>query len=124
MALNKPYDNYMNNAVMSSNPGQLTLMLYSGAVKFIKQSVHAMDNKSISEAHHYLTKAQNIITHLRETLNMDYELSHDLDRIYEFINLQLVQANLKKDKSILEEVLPLVEDLRDTWSQVLKQNNR
>ncbi|MHB8183853.1 MAG: flagellar export chaperone FliS, partial [Candidatus Desulforudaceae bacterium] len=62
---------------------------------------------------------QNIITYLQATLNMDYEVSEQLDSLYGYIYDQLLQANLKKDPAILAQVLKIIEELRDTWTEAL-----
>lgn len=115
-----PYQQYQQNSVMSADRGELTLMLYNGAVKFIKQGMKFTEEKNIEEAHNSIVRAQEIISHLNGTLNMEYELSQNLTMLYDYMNRRLMEANVKKDKQVLEEVLGLVEDLRGTWMQALK----
>ncbi|MCL6559020.1 MAG: flagellar export chaperone FliS [Firmicutes bacterium] len=115
-----PYQQYRQNAVMSAGKGDLTLMLYNGAIKFIKQSIKFVDEKNIEGSHNTIVRVQDIIAHLNETLNMDYEISKNLELLYDYVNRRLVEANIKKDSNILREVLGLVEDLRNTWSEALK----
>lgn len=115
-----PYQQYQQNSVMSADRGELTLMLYNGAVKFIKQGMKFTEEKNIEEAHNSIVRAQEIISHLNVTLNMEYELSQNLTLLYDYMNRRLMEANVKKEKQILEEVLGLVEDLRATWMQALK----
>lgn len=115
-----PYQQYQQNAVKSAGRGELTLMLYNGAVKFIRQGMKLAGEKNIQGAHNALTRAQEIIAHLSETLNMDYEMSAGLVSLYEYINRRLMDGNMKKDQKILGEALGLVEDLRNTWAEALK----
>ncbi|TEB15534.1 Flagellar protein FliS [Pelotomaculum sp. FP] len=115
-----PYQQYQQNAVKSAGRGELTLMLYNGAIKFIKLGMKLAGEKNIQGAHNAIVRAQEIITHLNETLNMDYELSAGLASLYEYINRRLVEGNLKKDQDILGEALGLVEDLRNAWAGSLK----
>ncbi len=116
-----PYQQYRQNAVKSAGRGELTLMLYNGAVKFVKQGMKFIEEKNIEGTHNAIVRAQEIILHLSDTLNMEYELSQNLARLYDYINRRLVEANLKKDEQVLAEVLGLVEELRDTWAEAIKR---
>jgi len=120
MANINPYQQYRQNAVMSAGRGDLTLMLYNGAVKFIKQGMKFIDEKNIEGAHNSIVRAQEIISYLNDTLNMEYEISKNLALLYEYINRRLIEANMKKEIKVLEEVLSLVGELRDTWMEALK----
>lgn len=115
-----PYQQYRQNSVISAGKGDLTLILYDGAVKFIKQGIKFIEEDKIQDVHNAIIKAQEIITNLSETLNMEYEISGNLSSLYEYIYRRLVEANLKKDKLILGEVLGLVAELRDTWREALR----
>ncbi|TEB04920.1 Flagellar protein FliS [Pelotomaculum schinkii] len=115
-----PCQQYQQNAVKSAGRGELTLMLYNGAIKFIKLGMKLAGEENIQGAHNAIVRAQEIITHLNDTLNMDYELSAGLASLYDYINRRLVEGNMKKDQDILGEALGLVEDLRNTWAGALK----
>jgi flagellar protein FliS len=115
-----PYQQYQQNSVKSAGKGELTLILYDGAVKFIKQGIKFIEENKIQDGHNAIVKAQEIIAHLNETLNMEYEISGNLSSLYQYINRRLVEANLKKDKLILGEALGLVSELRDTWKDAIK----
>ncbi|WP_066637331.1 flagellar export chaperone FliS [Desulfolucanica intricata] len=122
MAVLNPYQQYRQNSVTSAPPGQLTLMLYNGALKFIKTAVISIEKKDISSANNAIIRAQDIILYLNETLNKNYEPAHNLSSLYDYIYRRLVEANIKKDTAVLEEAASLVEELRDTWAVVLKEN--
>jgi len=115
-----PYQQYQQNAVNSASKGDLTLMLYNGAVRFIKQGIQLAGENNIQGVHNALTRAQEIIAYLDQTLDRSYELSAGLASLYEYMNRRLMEGNIKKDPAIMAEVLELVEDLRDTWSEALK----
>lgn len=115
-----PYQQYKQNAVTSVGKGELTLIMYDGAVKSIKQGIKYIEEGKIQDVHNAIIKAQEIITHLSDTLNTEYEISGNLSSLYEYINRRLIEANLKKDKLILGEVLGLVIDLRDTWREAVR----
>jgi len=120
MSLPNPYMQYQQNAVQSAGPGELTMMLYNGLVKFLMLSLNSMEQKNFSGTHNNLVRAQEIISHLNETLDQEYELSQNLASLYEFMIRQLVEANTKKDEKIVVEVLELAKDLRDTWQKALQ----
>ncbi len=120
MAMQNPYAQYQENAVNSAEPGQLTLMLYTGAVRFIKMAIKYLDEKNIEQTNHYIQRTQDIITELMVTLNHDYEIAKNLYSLYDYMKRRLVEANIKKDKEILLEVQGMLEELRSTWSEALK----
>ena len=114
-----PYQQYQQNFINSAGKGELTLMLYDGAAKFIKQGIRFIGENNIQSAHDSIVRAQEIISHLSETLDPDYELSGDLALLYEYINRRLIEANIKKDVDILGEALDFVRQFRETWKEVL-----
>ncbi|WP_031518062.1 flagellar export chaperone FliS [Desulfofalx alkaliphila] len=116
-----PYAQYQQNAVNSADPGQLTLMLYNGALKFNKQAMVQLEAKNIEQTNYYIQRVQDIITELMVSLNQEYEISKNLLSLYDYINRRLVDANVKKDMAILEEVQGMLEELRNTWAEALKQ---
>lgn len=120
MVTANPYQQYQQNVVNTSTPQELTLMLYNGLVKFLKLGIEAIEEKNNQSAHNNIIKAQNIIEEFMSTLNMDYDISKNLYSIYEYMNWRLVDANIRKDKAVLEEVVGFAEDLRNTWSQAMK----
>ena len=120
MAVQNPYDQYQQNAVNSAEPGQLTLMLYTGAVKFTKLAVKYLDEKNYEQSKHKILRVQDFITELMVTLNHDYEIAKSLNSLYDYMKRRLVEANIKKDKQILLEVQNMLEELRSTWAEALK----
>ena len=124
MAIQNPYQAYQSNAVNTASPGELTLMLYNGCLKFIKAARVAMESKQIQARHENLLKAQNIINELRSTLNMDVAISKNMMAMYEYIYARLVEANTKNDPAILDEVTELVTEFRDTWKQAIQLNRQ
>lgn len=111
---------YMQNQVNTVNKSELTLMLYNGCIKFIKQASMDIVNKDYEAKNENLKKAQNIIDELIITLDMQYELSHNLKALYEFIKEQLIRANFWLDQNSLEVSLSMVTELRDTWVEAIK----
>lgn len=122
MALPNAYSQYNNNKVLTASPGELTLMLYEGAIKFCNIAEVAVEQKDIQKAHINIVKVQKIIDYLRQTLDMKYPVAQDFERIYVYLSERLVAANIKKDKEILEEVNMHLHSVRDTWKEVMRLN--
>ncbi|MBN2794402.1 MAG: flagellar export chaperone FliS [Clostridia bacterium] len=112
-------DQYLEQKVMSAKPEELTLMLYEGIVKFIKQAMLYNDQKNVEKTHTALMRAQAIITELDVTLNEEYEVSQNLKQMYGYMNARLLDANLEKETAIMAEILVFAEDLRDTWKEAM-----
>lgn len=124
MAINNPYAAYQQNSVTTASPGEVTLMLYNGCLKFIKQATLAIEDNNFQDKNTNIQKAQKIITELMITLNMDIEISQNMSVMYEYMNHRLTEANVKNDASILKEVEGLVMEFRDTWKQVIQMNRQ
>ena len=120
MAMNNPYTQYKENSINSATPAELTLMLYNGAIKFTKLAKINMESKNLAEVSINLIKSQDIIDELNLTLNMDYDISQELRSLYIFIKEQLIDANIQKDISILDDVIPIMEGMRDTWKEAME----
>ncbi|MBR8665376.1 flagellar export chaperone FliS [Bacillus paralicheniformis] len=120
MALNNPYAAYQQNSINMATPGELTLMLYDGCLKFMKLAKQAIDQKDIELKNTNLIKAQHIIQELNLTLNRKVELATSMGAMYEYIHRRLVEANIRNDKDIVTEVEGYVKDLRDAWKQALQ----
>lgn len=110
------YNAYKNNSVNYASKEQLLLMLVDGAVKFAKIGRQAILDKDIKKSHEALTRAQDIFTELMVTLDRNAgQWADSMFKVYEFIKYQLMQANIKKDVKIMDETIPLIEEVRDTW---------
>lgn len=116
--------NYMNTQIQTSSPGELTLMLYNGCIRFIKLALNCMERHDYEGKHNNFIKAQNVIDELQSTLNMDYELSHQLNSLYLFMREKLLEANVKQNRTAAEDCLRLLTELRDTWEEALKSLKR
>ncbi len=110
---------YKQNAMKTASPGELTLMLYNGCLKFLKQAKQAIEVKDIEGRSVAMTKAQNIIRELMVTLKTDSEVGQNMMRMYDFILSRMIDANVKNDVKALEEAELLVVEFRDTWKEVI-----
>ena len=122
MALPNAYAQYNTNRIMTASPAELTLMLYEGAIKFCNIAENSIEKKDVSKAHANIVKVEKIIDYLRQTLDMKYEVAKDFDNIYSYLSERLVEANMKKDIEILQEVNTHLRAVRDNWKEVMRIN--
>lgn len=115
---------YNNSKIMTASPAELTLMLYDGAIKFCNIAIVGIEQKDIQKAHNNIVKTERIVNHFRVTLDTKYPVAEDFDRVYTYLERRLVEANVKKDKAILEEVCMHLRSMRDTWKEVMKKSGK
>ena len=120
MLTNQGYAAYANSKVMTASPAELTLMLYEGAIKFCNIAILAIEEKDVSKAHNNIMKVERIIEEFQATLDHKYPVAKDFDSVYSYLMVRLQEANVKKDKEILEEVLKHLRTMRDTWKEVMR----
>lgn len=124
MPAHNPFAEYTNNKIMTASPAEITLMLYEGAIKFCNIAIVSIEHGEIEKAHLNIRKTQRIIEEFRNTLDHKYEVAKDFDRIYVYLLRRLVEANMKKDIAILEEVNTHLRSVRDTWKEVMKRSKQ
>lgn len=113
-----PYNIYKQNSVNMASSQQLLLMLLDGAVKYTKIARMAILNKDIPRAHKELVRVQDIFLELMITMDKNTKYMEDLYNLYDFIKNELAKANIKKDITIIDNTLPLIEEIRDMWYEV------
>ncbi|MCM1087292.1 MAG: flagellar export chaperone FliS [Muribaculaceae bacterium] len=123
MPARNPFAEYTNNKIMTASPAEVTLMLYEGAIKFCNIAIIAIEHGEMEKAHVNIKKTQRIIEEFRNTLDRQYEVAEEFDKIYTYLLQRLLEANVKKDKEILEEVNRHLRSVRDTWKEVMKRCN-
>ena len=111
---------YKSNEVMTAPKKKLVIMLYDGAIKNLKLAKLAMADKDIEKTNNAIIKAQNILAEFMSTLNFDEggEIAKSLMSLYQYMYDRTIRANIDKDPEIADEVIGLLEELRDTWSQI------
>ena len=118
---NNALNAYKNNSVNHASKEQLLLMLVDGAVKFSKMARQALVDKNVAESHKNLVKVQNIFTELMVGLDQNAgEWAKQMFRVYEFIKNRLFEINMKKDLEMMDELMPVIEDIKNTWHEVYK----
>lgn len=120
LLITSPYDKYRQSSVQTSNPAQLVIMLYDGAIRFVKTAIDGLAQKDNEKTSLNLGKAQTIISELMSTLDRSYDIAKNLHSLYEYTNYLLVEANIRKDVAKAEEAVGYLTDLRETWLQASK----
>lgn len=115
---------YKQNTVFSATPEELTLMLYDGAIKFMKIGKHHIEKQNTNKAHEALMRAQAIVRELNISLNMEYELSENLRALYDFALDKLIDANIYKNTQSIDQALEIITDMRDTWKEAMTKVKR
>ena len=117
-----PYDTYKKQGVLTASPIELIIMLYDGCIKNIKISMMMLEKKDMEKVHISLTKAQDIMTELITSLDLQYEVGEQLMDIYVFVRNTLVDANLNKEDKELPGLIEVLEELRSAWDEIAKNN--
>ncbi|MCB1310036.1 MAG: flagellar export chaperone FliS [Leptospiraceae bacterium] len=122
MALSRAnqYKAYKDTEISTANQGKLIVMLYDGALRFLRLAIDNMDPRSYDVVNLNIIKAQDIVTELMLSLNMNEggEIAENLFSIYAYLKKRLLEANIAKDAGILEEVCKLLLELKGAWDEV------
>lgn len=116
-----PYNVYKQNSINMASKENLLIMLVDVTVRCTKIARKAIEDRNIPLAHKELTRVQDIYIELMATLNMDGgDFTKDLYKLYEFVKDKLYEANIKKDVAIIDEVMPIIEEIRNMWHEASK----
>lgn len=118
--MNNPYAQYQKNKILTASPAELTLMLYDGAIKFCNIAIMGCEQNDIQKAHLNIMKVEKIIEEFQLSLNFKYDIANDFNNVYNYLMRRLREANMTKDKEILEEVSEHLHTMRDTWKEVMR----
>jgi len=114
-----PYAKIEDNAVFTASKEELTLMLYEGALKFINQAIDATERSDLPKANSLIIRVEDIIREFQITLDFKYEISNQLNSLYDYMHHRLIEANMKKDVDIMKEVRDMLREFRDTWKEAM-----
>src|SRR5579864_197154 len=114
------YQAYRQTEAQTASPTELVVMLYRGAVRFAKAGIDGVNRKDIQAAHTGFVRAQQIVTELNTTLNMEHggDIAKQLRAIYTFVNQLLIQANIQKTVEPAEHSVELLEGLLSAWVEL------
>lgn len=118
---NQSLNTYKNQQVQTASREQLLILLFDGAIRFLNLAKAGQEQANIEQYHTNITKAQRILTEFMTTLDVDLggEVAQNLYRLYEYLHYQLLQASLKKDVTMLDEVLGHLRSLKATWEEAI-----
>jgi flagellar secretion chaperone FliS len=120
--MNNPYSKYQKTQVTTASKGKILLMLYEGAIRFIKKAKVAMGEKQIAEKGKYISKTTAILSELMATLDFKAggKLAADLENLYVFMIDKLIEANINNDVKCLDVVENLLVTLYTAWKDVVE----
>jgi flagellar protein FliS len=111
---------YQDAAVTTQSKGRLIVLLYDGAIKFMKLAIKELEAQNHEAKGRYVSRAQDIINELNAVLDLDAggEMAANLRKLYCFMNRRLSEANTKRDPQIIREVITLMEELNESWKAI------
>lgn len=115
--MNNPYASYKTQSIQTMTPSEMIIALYEGLIKQLNIALVCIEERNIPEAHLSLVKSQDIINYLISTLNPEIEISGSILPYYELFSRQIMNANLKKDPQIIQEILPIIEEFKQIFIQ-------
>ena len=118
-ALKNPYSKIEDNAIFTASKEELTLMLYEGALKFINQAIDATEHNDIAKANGLIIRVEDIIREFQITLDFQYEISNQLNSLYDYMHRRLIEANMNKDIEIMKEIRDMLREFRDMWKEAM-----
>ena len=119
-AVKKAHAAYGENQVSTASQKKLIIMLYDGAIKNLNMAREGLDRKDLALVSERLVKTQAILSELMVSLNMEAggEIARNLYSLYDFMQSQLIEANLKKDAQKVDVVQGMMSELRESWSSI------
>ena len=111
---------YQETAINTQNRGRLIVMLYDGAIKFLRQAIDDLKRGDMAAKGRHIARAQDIVFELNTVLDTEKggEIAQNLRSLYNFIQRHLTQANIRKDPRMLQEVIDLLDELNQSWRAI------
>ncbi len=111
---------YQDAAITTQSKGRLIVLLYEGAIKFMRLAIRELEKNNYEAKGRYINKAQDIINELNAVLDADAggEIATNLRKLYCFMSTRLSQANIKHDPQIIREVITMMEELNQSWKVI------
>jgi flagellar protein FliS len=126
MTAKKAYSRYRQATVETASPGKLVVMLYDGALRFLREAVEHLEASRPKEGHFAIVRAENIVCELMSSLDFEQggQIAKNLYAIYEFVYMHLVEGNIHKDTKRINEVIGLLSELREAWAQAVEVHSK
>lgn len=118
--MNNPYEQYKEQSLATMAPGEVLVKMFDELIKQCRIAIIAIGQKRFDTSNDALTKSQTILNTLATSLDMRYPISKQLKELYIFFAHQLLQANVRKNVRLIEQCIPLIKDLRDSFEQAEK----
>src|ERR1700733_948532 len=116
---------YRRGTVMAASPAELVVLLYDGPRRFLRQGAVAMGEGEVERAHNTLRFGERIINHLDATLDFQQgDIAQHLHSVYRFCLSHLNTARMRQEPAMVEEVIDLLGELRDAWSEIAAEAER
>lgn len=126
MSKKNPFSSYSKTGVLTASRETILLMLYEGAIRFLKMAITASESSQTNEKNKYVGKVMDIVNELRASLNHKEgeEIASSLESLYEFIQDRLLKGSIENNANHLKEALNILSTLKTGWEtaiQSLKQ---
>ncbi|MCH2532814.1 MAG: flagellar export chaperone FliS [Bdellovibrionales bacterium] len=121
--MRNPYQQYKKTSIESASREKILLLMYEGAIRFVKLAINAMEKNNIADKGTYIGRAYDVIMELNNTLDHEVggELAQNLESLYIFMTDNLTKANINNDKKSLEDVLKILLTLHEGWKQAVEK---
>jgi flagellar protein FliS len=118
------HNTYQSVQVTTTDKGRLLLMMYEGAIKFLRQAKAGLEENDIAKFCRFLSKGQAIIAELMNTLDFEKggTIARDLDRLYDFMLFYLTEANLYRDAKRINKTISLIETIYAAYKDIIEGN--
>ena len=117
--MNDNLETYERIQTEGLNQKQLIVMMYAGITRFLKEAKQAISDKDFQTAHEKFDRSRKIVFHLMSTLNPEAgDIAEKLNALYVFLIEKITEANLKKDGSIVDEIVPIIDNIREGWESI------
>lgn len=116
----KALEAYQQAAVTTQSKGRLVVMLYDGAIKFLKLAIKELEAGNFATKGQYINRAQDILSELNAVLDMEVggDVAKNLRSLYMFMNRHLGQANAKRDPQMIQDVIRMLDELNQGWKTI------
>lgn len=118
--MKNPYLNYQTQSIQTMTHGEMIQALYEGLLKHCHLAIVHIHSAKVNDAHNAIVRAQDIVLYMTQTLNPAVEVSNNLFLMYDYFGVQLTKANIEKSDAPLLNIIPMIEELRDTFKHIDK----
>lgn len=117
------YEQYKMQSVNTMTRGEMLLLLYDELIKRLTRAQIALDDKNYALFDKSVQRSREIVQYLKKTLNMEYKISYELRRMYEFFLFEISRLQAGRNGAVVDELKPLVIELRDAFKEASKSTN-